>query len=206
MKRFLIILFVFTSCGPLYKVSTEKNSGIPFIKQVVVETETLTYRESFFRIELSREYEKVEKDETAKSKTSNRIGTSKTKTNKNNNTSTSTEAKKTFKTTIVRFGTLDCGFEINSKFNSATTIEQAEKAIYDPLIGMPSTPNIGSNCTFKDKIFDYLTISEVINQIGTISNDNKALKLSLISNYKCSKSSVFRKHIKYRIRIPREYT
>lgn len=175
MKRLLFLSLLFTSCGNLYKVSTEENSGIPFFKQEVVETETITYRESFFRIELSREYEEVQEKEMTKPKTK-----------KNSKTPVPTKTKKTFNTKIVRFGTLDCGFEINSKFNSATTTDQAEKAIYDPLIGVPSTANIGSNCTFKDSMFNYLTISEIINPIDNKhdSKDNQGLKLSLISNIK----------------------
>jgi hypothetical protein len=190
MKRLLFLFLLITSCGNLYKVSTEENSGIPFFKQEVVETETLTYRESFFRIELTQEYEKTEKKETANVKKSKRTKSSKSETKKNSSTlgQTTDEAnnKKKFKTTIVRFGTLDCGFEINSKFNNKTSIEEALKVVRDPLVSVPSKANVGSECTYNDNIFNYLTIDEVVEKINGSSGTeiDKKLELALISHVK----------------------
>lgn len=168
MKRIIILFLLITSCGSLYDVSTVDNGGIPFINQKIVETETQIYRESFFQVELTQEWEKKEKKIVKVKKGKREVDKEVTASSK-------------YKTTIVRYGTLDCGFEINTIFSGKNNVQEAQGAVEKPLILVPSvaSPSSSNNCTFQDKIYDYQSINSILN--GTSVNN---LSLFLISKSK----------------------
>ncbi len=159
MKRLILLSLLVTSCGSLYEVSTTDNKGIPFLNQEVIETETKIYRESFFKVELIQEWEKTEK-KTVKVKNKNQTVTAKSK----------------YKTTIVRYGTIACGLEINTLFSAKSNVDEAQGVVQKPLINVPSAASASSSCTFQDKLFDYQTRTSLIG-----NSSSNGLDLSLIS-------------------------
>ena len=162
MKRLVLLCFLVTSCGSLYKVSTTDNEGIPFLNQEVIETETKIYRESFFKVELVQEWEKTE------------INTIKDKNGKYIPKVT----KSKYKTTIVRYGTITCGLEINTLFSSKSNVDEAQGVVQKPLISVPSAAGPNSKCTFRDKLFDYQTPTTLLNNSPSNGLDFSTISMS----------------------------